>query len=78
MMNHGFYQSMTPQFRSRLRRSYERLSREDREEVAERYERHLRACRKANCQPELMFLFEAIEELAAGRKLEAEDVTKQI
>jgi len=78
MQNHGFYQSMTPQFRSRLRRSYERLSREDRERAVDAYERHLKACRKAGCLPELMFLFEAIEELAAGRKLEAEDVTKQI
>jgi hypothetical protein len=77
MQNFGFYQSATPQFKGRLRRSYEKLTPEQRIEVAERYDRHLRACRIADCEPEIMFLFEAIEELAAGRPLEAEEVRKR-
>ena len=71
MQNFGFHQSITPQFRGKLRKQLAKLTDEQKIEVNERYKRHLRACQIAECQPEIMFLFEAIEELAAGRPLEA-------
>lgn len=67
---------MTPQFKGRLKRAYDSLTDEQKQEVTQRYQRHVRACRKADCQPELMFVFECVEELAAGRGLEAEEVRR--
>jgi hypothetical protein len=74
MQHFGFYQSMTPQFRGRLKRSLATLTDEQRVELNERYKRHLKACKASDCPPEIMFVFEAIEELVSGRGLEAGEV----
>lgn len=66
--------TLTPIVRTRMRKAYERLTPEQRKEATDRYRRHLRACEKAAIPPEPLFLFEAIEEIAAGRPLEAEEV----
>ena len=58
----------------RLRKAYERLSPEQRREALERYERHLRFCKMASIAPQPLYLFECVEELNAGRGLEAEDL----
>jgi hypothetical protein len=73
MQHFGFYQSMTPQFRGRLKKAVASLTPEQRVEVEKRYERHVRACRANDCEPEIMFIFEAVEEIIAGRPLEAEE-----